>query len=39
MCWGSGTKCFVNLLEEEDEEEDEEEEEEMGIQCNFLCSK
>jgi hypothetical protein len=32
MCWG--TRCFVNLVEEEEEEE-----EEVGIQCNFLCSK
>jgi hypothetical protein len=33
MCRGSGTRCFVNLVEEEEEEE------EVGIQCNFLCSK
>jgi len=30
MCRGSGTRCFVNLVEEE---------EEVGIQCNFLSSK
>lgn len=31
MCWGSGTRCFVNLVEEEEEE--------VGIQCSFLSSK
>jgi len=31
MCWGSGTRCSVNLVEEEEEE--------VGIQCNFLSSK